>query len=453
MKVIIVGAGELGRLLASTLLEGRHDVVLLDSSEEELERAGEKLEILTVEGSCASVAALKKAGIDTADALLAVSGNEPANILACHIASKLGVSRTICRLYDSSSFSEEDRIGPESLGIWRTVSPAEECAGKICSVLENSILLETILFTRPHARMAVIEITRSSSLAGVSVKNIPGPELLKNIRFAAILRGSDMIVPHGDTIFAPGDKVYVAGLEKSIRDFIEWVNPPDGKQAGRLIVRGAAETGLILARRAAEAGYEVCFIEPDEKRSESLLDELPAGVLTWHGNPTREDILQEAGISSADVFASVSQDDEDNILSCILAKRMGARKVICLTHKPEYVQIVPSLEMIDCGLSATLVSVNAILRHLESGTMRVDAILQRFRAHLSEYRISPRSPLCGRPLEECRLPQSLVLALVFRGPEEVLSPSGKTVLNSGDVAGAIVPDEDLREIQSFFPEK
>ena len=453
MKVIIVGAGELGRLLASTLLEGQHDVVLLDNSGEELERAGEKLDILTVEGSCASVAALKKAGIDSAHALLAVSGNEPANILACHIASKLGVANTICRLYDSSSFSEQDHIGPDSLGIWRTVSPAEECADMICDVLDNSILLENIRFSRPHARMALIEITRSSQLAGVACKDISVSEqLLKEIRFAAILRGSNMIVPHGETIFAPGDKVYVAGLDSSIDNFLGLFSPSAENRTKRLVVTGSEGTGLILARRAAAKGYDVRFIEPDRKRSESLPSELPEGVLTLHGNPTAEDVLEEAGISSADVFASLSQDNEDNILSCILAKRMGARKVVCLTHKPEYIRIVPTMEMIDCGLSATLVSVNAILRHLETGTMHVDAILQRFRARLSEYRISPRSPLCGRKLQDCKLPPSLVLALIFRG-QEVLIPSGGTVLNSGDVAVAIVTDEGLREIRPLFPER
>ena len=451
MKFIIVGAGELGSLLASTLLERKHDVILLDNSQDELERVSSKLDVMTVEGSCSSVAALKKAGAESAHTLIAVSGDEAANILACQIASRLGVNNTICRLYRSDAFSEEDGIGASTFGIWRTFSPPEVCAVKIADVLACEILLERIHFSRNVAQMAVIGIDRSSVLAGVPIKNIPGSsEILRSVRFAAILRGQNMLVPHGDTILAPGDKVYVAGKKENVDEFLQWLMPSASGFQRRLVISGSNETSQILAHRALEAGFEVRFIEPDRKKCEDLQDQFPSSVMILNGDFTEEEILEEAGVGAADVFVNVSHDDENNILSCILAKRMGARKVISLTHKPEYAKIVPALEMIDCAFSATLVSVNSILRLLDSGAMRVDAILQRFRANLSEFRISAGSPLCGKRLSECRLPSSLILALVFRG-EEVLTPSGSTVLEKDDVAVAIVAQEGIREIKALFP--
>lgn len=451
MKTIIVGAGELGSLLASTLLERDNDVILLDSSQEELERVSAKLDVMTVEGSCSSVAALKRAGAGSADALLAVSGDEAANILACQLASRLGVRNTICRLYRSDAFSEEDGIGAATFGIWRTFSPPEVCAEKIADVLFCGILLERIRFSRKEAQMAVIEIERSSVLAGVPIKDIPGSsDILQSIRFAAILRGQDMLAPHGDTILAPGDKVYVAGKKEKVDEFLEWLQPPVSGFLRRLVISGSDETGRILARRALDAGFEVRFIEPDLKKCEDLQDLFPSSIMMLNGDPTEEEILEEAGAGEADVFVNVSHDDENNILSCILAKRMGARKVISLTHKPEYVKIVPALKMIDCAFSATLVSVNSILRLLDGGAKRVDAILQRFRANLSEFRVSPKSPLCGKRLGDCRLPSSLILALIFRG-DEVLTPSGSTVLEKDDVAVAIVARDGAREIEALFP--
>ena len=451
MKFVIVGAGELGRLLASTLLERDNDVILLDSSPEELERVSAKLDVMTVEGRCSSVAALKKADAESANALLAVSGDEPANILACQIASRLGVQNTVCRLYRSDAFSEEDGIGASTFGIWRTISPPEVCAEKIADVLSSEILLERIRFSRKDAQMALIEIERSSMLAGVPIKDIPGSsDILRSIRFAAILRGQDMLVPHGDTILAPGDKVYVAGKKEHVDDLLQWLKPPVTGFRRRLVISGSDETGRILARRALDEGYEVRFIEPELNKCEELQDLFPSSVMMLNGDPTEEEILEEAGVGAADVFVDVSHDDENNILSCILAKRMGARKVVSLTHKPEYVKIVPVLQMIDCAFSATLVSVNSILRLLDSGAMRVDAILQRFRANLSEFRISARSPLCGKRLNECHLPPSLILALIFRGGE-VLTPSGDTVLEKDDVAVAIVAQEGIREIEALFP--
>ena len=450
MKFIIVGAGELGCLLASTLLERDHDVILLDSSPEELERVSSKLDVMTVEGSCSSVAALKKAGAESAHTLLAVSGDEAANILACQIASRLGVQNTVCRLYRSDAFSEEDGIGASTFGIWRTFSPPEVCAEKIADVLFCDILLERIRFSRKEAQMAVIEIERSSILAGLPIKDIPGSDILQTIRFAAIMRGQDMLAPHGDTILAPGDKVYVAGKKENVDDFLQWLQPPVSGFLRRLVISGFDETGRILARRALDAGFEVRFIEPNLKKCEELQDLFPSSIMMLNGDPTEEEILEEAGVGAADVFVNVSHDDENNILSCILAKRMGARKVISLTHKPEYVKIVPALEMIDCAFSATLVSVNSILRLLDSGAMRVDAILQRFRANLSEFRVSANSPLCGKRLGDCRLPSSLILSLVFRGGE-VLTPSGSTVLEKDDVAVAIVAQDGIREIEALFP--
>ena len=251
MKVIIAGAGELGRLLASTLLTGKHDVILIDSSADELNQISDKLDVMTVEGNCTSIATLKEAGVDSADALLAVSGNEATNILACQLATKLGVKQTICRLYSSEAFSEKDGILPETFGIRNTVSPPEESAEKVCAILRRDILLERLRFSIDEAQMILIEITRSSILAGVSIKNIPGPEMLKSIRFSAILRGNQLIVPHGDTIFAPGDKVYVAGKTESLNAFLDWLSPGDMGSRPRLVMAGSDDSRRYPAPQAA----------------------------------------------------------------------------------------------------------------------------------------------------------------------------------------------------------
>ena len=147
---------------------------------------------------------------------------------------------------------------------------------------------------------------------------------------------------------------------------------------------------------------------------------------------------------------AAADDDEENILACIMAKRLGAKKTISVTHKPEYIRIVPTMEMIDSGISSTLVSVNLILRILETGTMRIDAKLQRFHAHLTEFTVSAKSPLAGKTIMECKLPPTVVLALLFRGAD-VIPPAGTTVLIPGDVVVAIVNPKGLKDIEPFFP--
>lgn len=454
MNIVIAGAGELGQLLAVKLTANAHDVVLIDSSFETLAHINEALDVKLVEGSCIDLNILLAANIENADVLLAVSGDSAANILSCQLASRLGVPKTICRLNSSSFFSEKHNITPESFGIWKYVSPADECVRKILAVLEDRYLLEEIRFSNPDAVMKVFEVTPSSLLSGTRIKDIPmAPGMLDAIRFAAIVREKRLLVPHGDTLFVPGDKVYIAGTSKQVQDFIRWISSDaPAPHHSRVIIAGATNIARMLVQALGPLGYDIRFVERNRHAGEKLLDEFPASVIVIHGNPTDEEVLQEAGVEACDNFISTAQDDEDNILSCVIAKRLGAKKTISVTSKPEYIRIVPAMDMIDCGISSTLVAVNTVLRLLETGTMRVDAQLQMVHAQLTEFRVSNSSPLCGRPLSSCKLPASTLFALLFRN-NEVIPPSGGTILNPGDVVVAIVTPESEKELEPLFPKR
>ena len=454
MNIVIAGAGELGQLLAEKLTANNHDVVLIDSSEEALGHISDSLEVKLLEGSCISLETLNRANIRNADVLLAVSGDDAANVLACQIASRLGTPKTICRMNSISFFSEPDHLTPESFGIWKYVSPPEECVRKIAAVLEDRFLLEEIRFSHPDAVMRVFEISRSSMLAHARIKDLPmAPSLRESVRFAAIVREKQFIVPHGDTIFVPGDKVYIAGTSDHVRDFIRWASSdPSAPKTSRILIAGSSEIGTLLGQTLCRAGYEVRFIVRNTHDGEKLFEAIPSDVLVVNGNPTDEEILLEAGAADCDAFISIDEDDEDCILSCIIAKQLGARKTISVTAKPEYIRIVPMMDRIDCGISSTLVAVNSILRMLETGTMRVDAYLQMFHAQLTEFRVSNSSPLCGRSLATCKLPASTLFALLFRD-NEVLAPAGGTILRPGDIVVSIVTPETEKELAPLFPDR
>ena len=454
MNIVIAGAGELGQLLAVKLSANQHDVVLIDSSLDALGHISDTLEVRLIEGSCINLETLDKANVRNADVLIAVSGDDAANVLTCQIASRLGVQRTICRLNSVSFFSEKDHLTPESFGIWKYVSPPDECVRKISTVLEDRYLMEEIRFSHPNAVMRVFEISRSSMLANARIKDLPmDPQLRESIRFAAIVREKQFVIPHGDTIFVPGDKVYIAGTSECVRSFIRWASSDqDTPQTSRVIIAGSSVTGILLGQTLNSQGYDVRFIVKDSHEGEKISDAIPKDILVVIGNSTDEEILQEAGAGGCDAFVSVDADDEDSILSCIIAKQMGARKTISVTAKPEYIRIVPMMDLIDCGISSTLVAVNSILRMLESGTMRVDAYLQMFHAQLTEFRISNSSPLCGRSLGSCKLPSSTLLALLFRD-DEVITPSGSTILRPGDIVVSIVTPEIEKELAPLFPDR
>ena len=454
MNIIIAGAGELGQLLAEKLTAYNHDVVLIDSSEETLNHISESLEVKLIEGSCIDLATLKRANIRTADVLLAVSGDDAANILTCQIASRLGVKKTICRLNSVFFFSKEDNLQPETFGIWKYVSPPDECVRKISAILTDRYLLEEIRFSHPDAVMRVFEISRSSMLAHARIKDLRmDPALRESVRFAAIVREKQFVVPHGDTIFVPGDKVYVAGTSDKVADFIRWASSDQGtSKASRVVIAGSSGISTLLGQTLCAAGYDVRFIVKDSHAGEKLFEAIPQDILVVNGNPTDEEILREAGADDCDAYISAGIDDEDSILSCIIAKQLGARKTVSVTTKPEYIRIVPMMDLIDCGISSSLVAVNAILRMIETGTMRVDAYLQMHHAQLTEFRISNSSPLCGKTLATCKLPSSLLFALLFRN-DEVIAPAGGTVFMPGDIVVSIVTPETEKELAPLFPDR
>ena len=214
----------------------------------------------------------------------------------------------------------------------------------------------------------------------------PDTALLSKIRFSAMLRDQKLITPHGDTIFAVGDEVYIAGDKDSIDSIISFADP-NCCQVKDIIIIGATRIGRNLSKKLIKLGYNIRLIDESAKKGEELLNELGEDLMVIHGDPTDGDVLDEAGVSSCDAFISTSDDDEENILTCILAKKMGAQKVVTITNKGEYVDIVPGISGIDCGFSPRLVAVNSVLNLLGTETARVHAILQRAAAYVYELNV------------------------------------------------------------------
>ncbi|NLF94389.1 MAG: Trk system potassium transporter TrkA [Oligosphaeraceae bacterium] len=449
MKIIIIGAGELGCLLAERLSASANDITIIDFSREGFTRLRDKLDVMTLAGDATNIEIMKKAGIEHADLLLAVSGDQAANILACQIAGHFGVKKSICRLYSFEVFSEKDGLTPEFFGIGRAFSSPAECARKVLDVLHRRIVLERVIFSNPDATMVTTVISPNSPLKGLRIKDLPGVEILNNIRFAALVRGHQLMFPHGETVLFPNDKIYVAGRRDYVEDFLNSASEETDLKKQLVIIAGATRLCEIIAHDVLKTGMAVRVIESSAEAAEQFLTRMPPGVMVVQGSATDKEVLNEAGIDCCDTFVSTADDDENSILCCIIAKRLGARKVIAVTHKPEYISIVPVMDVIDCGFNSTLVSVNTVFRLMEEGTIRIDSRLQAFQAYLTEFTVKPNAQLDGKLLKDCRLPTALVLAMIFRG-NEVITPAGSTMLQAGDVVVTIVTPASEQQIKPFF---
>jgi trk system potassium uptake protein TrkA len=309
-------------------------------------------------------------------------------------------------------------------------------------------VLEKIVFSHPDAVMTAIRVMPGSPVVGIPILSFPEPALLASARFCGIVRNRKLIIPHGDTIICAGDELYIAGCRDRVRTLVEFVNPLD-RPIRRVIIAGGTDIGKRLAERLTELKYDVRLIEKSPKEGESLLNELNLKMMVISGDPTSDEILDEAGTAACDAFVSTQKDDEDNILSCLLAKRQGAAKVIALTNKSEYIYIIPTIDTIDCGFSSRLVASNSVLRHPISGNLSVNAILHRINACVFEFTVAPDSPIAGKLIRDYRFPASAVLALVFRD-KEVLTPSGDLVMAPGDVVATMALPETGKELVPHF---
>ena len=450
MKVIIIGAGELGQLLAERLCQSEHDVVMIDTARAEFERVRDRLDVMTLVGEATDVAVMKRAGIESADLLLAVSGDQAANMLACQLARHFGVRRTICRLYSMDGFSEADGITPDFYGIGQCFSSPAECARHIVDVLRRPAVLEQIDFSNAEATVVTLLVTRESPLKGMRVQDFPDAELMAKVRFAALVRRRTLKFPHGDTVLEAGDRLYVAGRRTDVERILDFAEPAPPSDRRPVVVAGTGLLAELVVREALALGRSVTVIEPDGKTAEEFLSrQTDARLRVLNGSANSEDVLREAGADVCDTFVNAEEDDENSILSCIIAKRLGARKVVAVTHKPEYISIVPEMEVIDCGFNSTIVSVNAVFRLMDEGTVRVDSRLESYRAYLTEFKVAPTSRLVGRMVKDARLPKATVLAMIFRGGE-VLAPAGKTELQAGDVVVAIVTPASEEQLKPYF---
>ncbi len=454
MKIIIVGAGDVGRNLATTLSGDKHDVVVIDLNYDTLTNIREYLDVMVIQSSGASIEALKQAGIEKAQLLIAASSDDVSNILACQIASHFGVETTICRLYSNEYFSTNDNFTPKLLGIKDTVFPEQECINKITDTLENQDILEKIIFSSDNAVMTIFKIRNTSSIIGIALKDFPNMELLKTVRFAAIVRRMTLIIPQGDTIIEAGDELYITGTKDGVSEMITWL-APENKPIKKIIIAGASRMGANLAISLDQAGFEVRVIENVLTKCENLIDMTGSNMKVIHGNPTNQHILQEAGIDECDAFIGVLDDEEENILSCVLAKRQGARKVIATTKKSEYIEIVPDLETIDCGFNSGLVAVNTVLRYLGTGIgkLSIDAVLHRVDAYVYEFEIKKGSVLCNTQVYESGISNYAVIALIFRNGDDVIVPYGNFELKQGDIVAVIATPETAEKLGKLMAKK
>ena len=450
MKIIILGAGQVGATLAENLANEQHDVTVIDTDAGLLEYLQERMDIRTVQGHASHPNVLRRAGADDADMLIAVTESDETNMVACKVAYTLFNTPTkIARVRAAEYLREESLFEPQGLAIDMHISPEQLVTDYIRRLIEYPGALQVVDFADGRVQLVGVRAYYGGPLVSRQLRELP--EHLPGIdaRVAAIYRRGRPIIPEGDTIIEAEDEVFFVAAKAHIPKMIAELRKLD-QPVRRIILAGGGRIGLRLAR-VLEDRIEVKIVESVRDRARYLSEEL-GNTVVLHGDAADEGLLREENVEDCDVFCAITNDDEANILSAMLAKRLGARKSLCLINRQSYVELVEGSQ-IDIAISPQQSTVSALLAHVRRGDVVKVHSLRRGAAEAIEavaHGDRFNSEVVGRRLEEIKLPPGTTIGAIVRGDEVIIAHHDTVIEAEDHVILFLVNRKHVKDVGKLF---
>ncbi|MFH1763354.1 MAG: Trk system potassium transporter TrkA [Gemmatimonadota bacterium] len=446
MRVIIVGAGEVGFHLAERLSQENQDVVIVEMDPERAQRASELLDVMTVVGNGASIPVLEDAGIRGARILMAVTSQDEVNLISCLAASRLGVDYTIARISNPDYYGRGSVLSRERLGIDLMINPEREAATEAFHLLQSAAATDVAIFAKGKVQLVGVVVREGAPVAGKSVARLAAE--LTEFRFVlvAIVRDGVTTIPNGSSRIEAGDHIFVLSPTSEVAS----IPPLAGYEPfnlKRVMIAGGSAEGLFLAEMLEEAGIECTILDNDRRRCVELAEALPKSLVLY-GDATDTELLEMEGVSGIDGYVAATGHDETNLLSALVAKSVGARKVVSLIEKFDHLPLVPKVGL-DAAVSPRMSAVNAILRYVRRGRVMTVATLKGIDAEAIEFKVSKDAPIANRVISELDFPRGAIIGTITRG-ETILMPRGDTVVLPGDEVIVFALPEALSEIEKLF---
>ncbi|MEX2517121.1 MAG: Trk system potassium transporter TrkA [Gammaproteobacteria bacterium] len=450
MKIVILGAGQVGSSLAANLASEANDITIVDIDQQRLALLSERYDLQTITGVASHPSVLTRAGTKDADMIIAVTNSDEINMLACQIAYTLFHTPTkIARVREAEYLQHSSLFAQEALPIDVLISPEQLVTDYIVRLISFPGALQVLDFADGKAQMVAIRAYYNGQLVGHTLKALA--ETLPNIEFRvmAIFRNGKPVIPEGDTVIEGDDEVFFIGANKSIRELMEFVREKE-KPVRRIMLAGGGNIGRRLAI-ALEKKYDVKMLEIDPLSAEYASEKLQRGVVLL-GDAADEEMLMDENIDQTDVFCAVTNDDEANIISSMLAKRLGARKVMSLINRAAYVDLVQS-NIIDIAISPQQATIGSLLAHIRKGDVVVVHSLRRGAAEAIEaiaHGDVNSSQVVGRPLADIKLPPETSIGAIVRG-DEVMVAHHDTVIEADDHVILLVANKSrVPEVERLF---
>ena len=451
MKILILGAGQVGTTAAYSLArEEANEVTIVDRNPDVLREFQERLDARTVLGHAAYPDVLERAGAREAEMLIALTNSDEINMVACQVAASLfGTPRKIARIRAIEYARHTTLFRPDGIPVDIIISPEELVTAHIDELIHFPGALQVLEFSGGRARLVAARAHEGGALIGRPLRELP--EHIPNVecRVAAIYRDGKSMTPNGDTVVMEDDEVFFVAARKDIQAVLSEVRRPDDP-IRRVVIAGGGNVGMRLAE-TLEDSNQVKVIERSFQRARRISERLDKAIVL-HGDATDENLLLEENIDRADVFVAVTDAEEANILSAMLAKRLGAHKVMALINKPAYAELVAA-GTIDIAISPQQITLGSLLAHVRRGDVVKVHSLRHGAAEAIEavahgdYR---ESRVVGRAIEQIHLPRSATISAIVRG-DDVLVAHHDTVIEADDHVILFVTDRrQIDEVERLF---
>ncbi len=428
MRIIIVGAGEVGFHIAQRLALENKEVVVIDKRPEALRRFADLLDVQTVQGSGSSPRVLEEAGVKNADTFLAVTDSDETNLVSCLFANWLSPGiKKLARIRDDDYVQYKPEMTKHILNISSIINPEVEVVKTIQRTITTPGADDVIEFAEGRIKLISIRIGSDSPVKGVSLLDLR--KKAGDVRFivGAILRKDRLIIPFGQDSIEAGDAVFFVCAAEELKKVLQIFGIRTETQKNILII-GGGNIGLRLAR-SLEKTYRLRLIEKDKERCHFLAEQLDRAFVI-HGDGTEQNLLEEEDVRGMDVVVSVTGDEETNVLLSLLAKRLGARRTITRINKFAYMPIASAIGLGNI-VSSRLSAIDTILQHVRRGKVISAVSLKGEEAEVLEAIALETSGIVGKPLKDLELPGGVIVLAILRGKESLI-PTGNTVIHPED---------------------
>jgi trk system potassium uptake protein TrkA len=441
MKVLMVGFH-----LAERLSQENQDVVVIDTDPERAQHAAEQLDVMTVVGNGASLSTLEQAGIKGARMLLAVTSIDEVNLISCLAAKRLNVDFTVARVSNPDYVDGQSALSGDQLGIDLMINPVRESAWEAFHLLQTPAATDTAYFANGKVQLMGLRVLEGSLIAGKTLAQLGQQFEGHKYVTAAIVRDGVTRIPDGKSTIEADDHIYLLSTPEEMAR-VPRLAGYEEYTLRRVMIAGGSAEGEYLGHIVEQHGVECTILDRDRQRCVELAEALPK-ALVLHGDATDLELLEMEGVAGVDGFVSATHHDETNILTSLLAKNTGAKRVVAFIQKFEYLHLVPRVD-VDAAVSPRMSTVNAILRYVRGGRVMSVATLKGNEGEIIDFSIAAGCRAAGKRLNELNFPDDAMVGSIIRGGE-VIAPLANEEIREGDDVIVFSLPNAIADVEKIF---